>query len=61
MGISFLWEYAEDLNEVLAFNFGYRVDENLFAQYTGDAVRFENDMQELAKKALDKVKEYKKI
>lgn len=61
VGISFLWESTEDLNSVLAFNFGYRVDGISFVDYTGDDVRFEKEIQNLAQKALGKVIEYEKF
>lgn len=59
VGISFLWEASEGLNETLAFNIGYRVDKARYVSYRGNDAVFEEKMEHFAKSAMEKVREYR--
>ena len=59
VGISFLWEASEGLNDTLAFNIGYRVDKAGYASYRGNDAAFEEKMAHFAEAAMEKVREYR--
>ena len=59
VGISFLWEASEGLNDTLAFNIGYRVDKAGYASYRGNDAVFGEKMEHFAEAALEKVREYR--
>ena len=59
VGISFLWETSEGLNDTLAFNIGYRVDKAGYASHRGNAAAYEKKMEQFAEVALEKVREYR--
>ena len=59
VGISFLWEASEGLNDTLAFNIGYRVDKAGYTSYRGNDVAYEKKMEQIAEAALEKVREYR--
>ena len=59
VGISFLWEASEGLNDTLAFNIGYRVDKAGYASYRGNDAAFEEKMEHFAEAAMEKVREYR--
>ena len=59
VGISFLWEASEGLNDTLAFNIGYRVDKAGYASYRGHDAAYEKKMEQIAEVALEKVREYR--
>lgn len=63
VGVSFLWEYSEGLNNTLAYNYGYRVDidKKQFVPYNGDDQEFMVEMENLAGLALQKVMEYRRF
>lgn len=60
-GISFLWEYTENMNTLLAFNYGYRVmiDGKQFIEYADNDESFSKEMEIFANEALNKVMEYR--
>lgn len=58
VGISFLWETSERLNETLAFNIGYRVNKVGYASYRGNDAAYEKKMEDFAEAAMEKVREY---
>ena len=59
VGISFLWEASEGLNDTLAFNIGYRVDKVGYASYRGNDAAYEKKMEDFAEAAMEKVREYR--
>lgn len=59
VGISFLWEASECLNETLAFSIGYRVDKAGYASYRGNDAAYEEKMEHFAETAMEKVREYR--
>lgn len=59
VGISFLWETSESLNETLTFNIGHRIDKVGYISYTGDDVAFAEKMEHFAEVALKNVREYR--
>lgn len=63
VGVSFLWEYSEGLNNTLAYNYGYRVDmgKKQFVPYNGNDEAFMLEMENLADVALQKVMEYRRF
>lgn len=63
VGISFLWEYSNALNESLAFDYGNRVyvDGKQFVSYSGNDEEFMMEMERLAEVALQKVMEYRRF
>ena len=55
-GVSFLWESTERLNESLSYNYGYQVRTGVgYVEYKNDDEAFQNGIEKLAKKALEKV------
>ena len=61
VGISFLWETSERLNETLAFNIGYRVNKVGYASYRGNDAAYEKKMEDFAEAAMEKVREYRQF
>ena len=59
VGISFLWESSEGLNETLAFNIGHRVNKAGYVLYRGNDTVFAEKMEHFAKAAMEKVREYR--
>ena len=59
VGISFLWETSQGVNETLAYMFGSSVDEVGYVSYTGDDDIFAEKMEHFAEVALEKVREYR--
>lgn len=59
VGISFLWESSRELNELLAFDYGYRIKG--FISYDEDDDKFEKEMEQFAETALQKVTEYRRF
>lgn len=59
VGISFLWEASAALNETLAFNIGYRVDNGGYVSYIDDEAAFSEEMEHFAELAMNKVREYR--
>ena len=59
VGISFLWEASEELNDILAFNIGHRVDKAGYVFYTGNDADFAEKMEYFAEIAMEKVREYR--
>lgn len=59
VGISFLWEASERLNDTLAFNIGCRVDKAGYVSYRGNDAVFAEKMIKFAEIALEKIKEYR--
>ena len=61
-GVSFLWESTESLNESLSYNYGCQVRTGVgYVEYKNDDEAFQNGIEKLAKKALEKVDEYRKF
>lgn len=61
-GVSFLWESTERLNESLSYNYGCQVRTGVgYVEYKNDDEAFQNGIEKLAKKALEKVDEYRKF
>ena len=61
-GVSFLWESTERLNESLSYNYGCQVITGVgYVEYKNDDEAFQNGIEKLAKKALEKVDEYRKF
>ena len=61
VGISFLWETSEGLNETLAFNIGYRVNKVGYVSYRGNDAAYEKKMEDFAEAAMEKVREYRQF
>ena len=61
VGISFLWETSEGLNETLAFNIGYRVNKVGYVSYRGTDAAYEKKMEDFAEAAMEKVREYRQF
>ena len=59
VGISFLWETSQGVNETLAYMFGCSVDEVGYVSYAGDDAAFAEKMEHFAEVALEKVREYR--
>lgn len=59
VGISFLWEASERLNDTLAFNIGCRVNKAGYVSYRGNDAVFVEKMGKFAEIALEKVKAYR--
>ena len=59
VGISFLWETSQGVNETLAYMFGCSVDEVGYVSYAGDDAVFAEKMEHFAEVALEKVREYR--
>ena len=59
VGISFLWETSQGVNETLAYMFGCSVDEVGYVSYAGDDDIFTEKMEHFAEVALEKVREYR--
>lgn len=59
VGIGFLWEKCRELNDLLSFDFGYRVKG--FVPYREEDDGFEVEMERFAETALQKVMEYRKF
>ncbi len=61
VGISFLWEFSNGLNDTLSFNYGYRenVDGKDFVSYNGDDDKFMAEVEKLAEAAMQRVMEYR--
>lgn len=59
VGISFLWETSQGVNETLAYMFGCSVNEVCYVSYTGDDDIFTEKMEHFAEVALEKVREYR--
>lgn len=61
VGISFLWEFSKEINDILTFNYGYRVTEGIpqFVDYNDNDEQFMGEMEKYAKTALQKVTEYR--
>ncbi len=59
VGISFLWEASERLNDTLACNIGCRVDKAGYVSYRGNDAVFAEKMVKFAEIILEKVKEYR--
>lgn len=61
-GVSFLWESTERLNESLSYNYGCQVITGVgYVEYKNDDEAFQNGIEKLEKKALEKVDEYRKF
>lgn len=61
VGISFLWETSEGLNETLASNIGYRVNKVGYVSYRGTDAAYEKKMEDFAEVAMEKVREYRQF
>lgn len=63
VGISFLWEASEGLNNTLAFDYGGRVlvDGRQYAAYTGDDEQFAADVKRFVYAAHEKVIEHRQF
>ena len=59
-GVSFLWESTESLNEMLSYDYECQVITS-YVEYKNDDEAFQNGIEKLAKKALEKVDEYRKF
>ena len=59
VGIDFLWEKSEGLNDIIAYSYGGREKE--FCQYTGNDDEFQTRMEEYAEIGLRKAAEYRKF
>lgn len=57
-GVSFLWESTESLNELLSYNYGCQVNA-CYVEYKNDDEEFKAGIEKLAKRALEKVDEYR--
>ena len=57
-GVSFLWESTESLNESLSYNYGCQVNAG-YVEYKNDDEVFKAGIEKLAKRALEKVDEYR--
>ena len=56
VGIGFLFDYTDDLNDVIAFDYGWkRIDD--FIEYDGDEDKFRSNMTRMATSALEYAKE----
>ena len=62
-GVGFLWEYTDNMNTLLAFNYGYRIKPKgkQFIEYTGNDELFLEEVESFANEALNKVIEYRKF
>lgn len=56
VGISFLWEFTESLNELLSYNYDCQVNAG-YVEYKNDDEVFKAGIEKLAKRALEKVDE----
>lgn len=63
VGINFLWESTSNLNNLLSYNFGGRIDFNRvqFSEYVGEEESFRLDMEMYSREALKKVIEYRQF
>lgn len=62
VGIEFLWETTADLNDTLGFAFQYRERVRpSYIEYKGDDNAFEIGVENIAKAALERVKQYRKF
>jgi len=59
VGVSFLWDLFDEIEDVSRFNYGYRVLNH--TQYRGNDLKFEQAVEKYAFTALEKVKEYRKF
>ena len=59
VGISFLWEASEGLNDTLVYSYGGRVKE--FCEYKENDDKFQAEMEQYAEVAMQKVMEYRKF
>ncbi len=57
VGIDFLWEKWEGLNDTFAYDYGSRGNE--FCKYTGNDIAFQTKMEKFAEQGLQKVMEYR--
>lgn len=63
VGVSFLWESCEGLNQTLAYGYGYRENVNgkQFVPYSDNDEEFMIEMEQFAETALRKVMEYRQF
>lgn len=60
VGVTFLWEFTKSLSETLAYNYYTEVYAG-FIEYKNDDETFQIGIERLAKKALEKINEYRKF
>lgn len=59
VGINFLWEKSEMLNDILSYSYGRRGNE--FCEYNGNDDEFQTKLEEFVEMGLQKVMEYRKF